>query len=161
MWHRLYFSFSQRKKLNLDLLGPFKITLNFGKHIVNPHLAPNIWNHLAPSYCPPIVYSFNPSFVMSLPGAPTSAIFRATPGWDCVERCYRVCISSVDEPENVGVHSNSYFTMARWKIHKTLENCITWSWSLSGIQLSGYSSTCTLPSTICVSHSLNARGTHR
>ncbi len=55
------FSHSLKEKPNLDLLCSFKITLNFGKHIVSPHLARNIWNHLAHSYCPPIVFGFNPS----------------------------------------------------------------------------------------------------
>ena len=46
-----------------------------------------IRNHPAPSYCHPIVWSFNPSFMMSLPGTPSGAGISAYPGWTCKPGC--------------------------------------------------------------------------
>ncbi len=42
-----------KKIRNLNMMGAFKMTLNFGKQIASPHLAPDFWNHL--QLHPPIV----------------------------------------------------------------------------------------------------------
>ncbi len=45
----------------------FQNTANLGKQKGGPHPALWIKNHLAPSYCPPIVRNLDPSLMMSLP----------------------------------------------------------------------------------------------
>ncbi len=66
-------------KLNFKYtFGPFKITLNFFKHIAGPHLAPIFATILHP---PVVLLLFCLKFsVRSLPGTPSDAIFSATPG---------------------------------------------------------------------------------
>ena len=69
------------KNLNLQSLGLFTAMPIFGKQKGGPHPALWIRNHPAPSYCHPIVWNFNPSFMMSLPEPPSGAGISAYPGW--------------------------------------------------------------------------------